>query len=193
MAFDLNLIEDETLRTQVQDAIDEASNKDGYFSQTEYDKKVNELSQKLHADRRQLEKEIRAEIEKSNSMSEAEKQAELERGYNEKLAALNIRENRIKAKDLFADTELDSKDVEKALEFLVTDDADTTLSRTKDYIKSVNDIKNHIVEDMKNKTPNPTPPTNETKTKADFDKMSYTEKLKFKTENPEAFNSFLGN
>ena len=74
MAFDFNRIEDEALRAELEEAFAEASSKEGYYSQSEWDRKVNDLSQKLHIDKRKTEQQIREEITRELTMSEEEKE-----------------------------------------------------------------------------------------------------------------------
>ncbi len=192
MAFDFNRIEDEALRAELEEAFAEASSKEGYYSQSEWDRKVNDLSQKLHIDKRKTEQQIREEITRELTMSEEEKEKQRQAEFEQKVRELNLRENTVLAKDILGEANLDAEDLEIALQFVVSDDADGTESRAKQYLSTLNKYETKLKEDLKNKTPNPKAPPTDTVSKDDFDKMTYAEKYKFKTENPEAYKELMG-
>lgn len=192
MAFDFSRIEDEALRLELETAFEEASSKEGYYSQSDWDRKVNELSQKLHIDKRKTEKQIREEIQRELTLSEAEKEKLRQAEFEERMRDLSLRENKMLAKDILLKAELDADDLETALGFVVSDDADKTKERAEQYLNTLNKYQSKVQETLKNQTPNPKAPPASTVTKKDFDKMTYAEKYKFKTENPEAYKEMLG-
>lgn len=192
MAFDFSRIEDEALRLELETAFEEASSKEGYYSQSDWDRKVNELSQKLHIDKRKTEKQIREEIQRELTLSEAEKEKLRQAEFEERMRDLSLRENKMLAKDILLKAELDADDLETALGFVVSDDADKTKERAEQYLNTLNKYQSKVQETLKNQTPNPKAPPASTVTKKDFDKMTYAEKYKFKTENPEAYKEMMG-
>lgn len=192
MAFDFTRIEDESLRAELEAAFAEAESKEGYYSQSDWDRKVNELSQKLHIDKRKTEAQIRNEIQRELTMSEEEKEKQRQLEYNERLKELNMRENKILAKDILGEANLDNEDLETVLDFVVSDDADSTEKRAKQYLSTLSKYESKIKENMKNNTPDPKAPPTNTVSKEDFNKMTYAEKYKFKTDNPEAYKELMG-
>lgn len=192
MAFDFTRIEDESLRAELEAAFAEAESKEGYYSQSDWDRKVNELSQKLHIDKRKTESQIREQIQRELTMSEEEKEKQRQAEFNRRLEELNLRENKILAKDILSEVNLDTDDLETALSFVVSADADTTEERAKQYLATLSKYENKVKENMKNKTPDPKAPPTNTVTKEDFNKMTYAEKYKFKTDNPDAYKELMG-
>lgn len=192
MAFDFNRIEDEALRAELEAAFAEAESKEGYYSQSDWDRKVNELSQKLHIDKRKTEQQIREQIQRELTMSEEEKEKQRQREYDERINALNVRENKLLAKDILSEANLDTDDLETALSFVVSADSDDTEKRAKQYLSTLTKYETKVKEDMKNNTPSPKTPPTTTVNKEDFNKMTYAEKYKFKTENPEAYKELMG-
>lgn len=192
MVFDFNRIEDEALRAELEEAFAEASSKEGYYSQSEWDRKVNDLSQKLHIDKRKTEKQIREEITRELTMSEEEREKQRQAEFEQKVRELNLRENKMLAKDILSEANLDADDMDTALKFVVSADADDTESRAKQYLSTLTKYETKLKETMKNNTPNPKAPPTNTVSKDDFNKMTYAEKYKFKTENPEAYKELMG-
>lgn len=192
MAFDFTRIEDEALRAEVMVAFAEAESKEGYYSQSDWDRKVNELSQKLHIDKRKTESQIREQITKELTMTEEEKEKERQAEFEQKVKELNMRENRMLAKDILISANLDADDLETALGFVVSADSAETENRANQYLSTLTKFQTKVKEDMKNATPDPKAPPTNAVTKEDFNKMTYAEKYKFKTENPDSYKEMMG-
>ncbi len=122
---------------------------------------------------------------------------------SEKMSAVEARErelafkaNLIEAKDLLASAEIPKEKYEKLLDTLVLDDSDRTKQNVTKFIEVYVETRNEIETKLKSELTNVKPPSVDDKhveiTKETFDKMSYGDKLKLKTEKPELYKQLIG-
>ena len=122
--------------------------------------------------------------------------------FEEQLQAVTKKEreiqkkaNMLDAKDMLADAQIPKAQYDKIIGMLVSDDSETTKANVQNFIDMFTNTKVEIETKVKSEfTKIPSPKTgtgNETVTKDDFIKMSYSEKLKLKTSNPELYKEFI--
>lgn len=103
--------------------------------------------------------------------------------------------NMLDAKDMLSDAQIPKAQYDKIIGMLVSDDSDTTKANVQNFIDMFTNTKVEIETKVKSEfTKIPSPKTgtgNETLTKDDFIKMSYSEKLKLKTSNPDLYKDFI--
>lgn len=139
------------------------------------------------------------EVEATAKLTAEEK---AQKAMQEKLNEIANRENEIskKANELNAKEKLVGAGVPSSYygEFLgvmVTPDKDVTEANIDKLIATYNAMKADIETKVKSEFSKVPPPANGNNggavTKTDFDKMSYAEKIKFKTEHPEEFIKFI--
>lgn len=181
-----------------------ADAKKGLFSEEDLNKKVmsevdrrveSGIQKGLETQKQKWEQEF---TQKANMTAEELAKKNLEE--KEKLVSQKERDilrraNNIDAKDMLSDAQIPKSQYEKVIAMLVTDDAETTKANVQNFINVFNETKTEIETRVKtefSKVPPPKGvPNTDTVTKADFMKMPYGEKLKFKASNPEMYKEFL--
>lgn len=124
------------------------------------------------------------------------------KNFEEKLSSLTTREkdilrrsNTLEAKDMLADAQIPKAQYDKIIGMLVSDDSDTTKANVQNFIDMFSNTKTEIETRVKSEfTKIPSPKTgtgNDTVTKDDFIKMTYADKLKLKTSNPDLYKEFI--
>ena len=161
---------------------------------------------------RRVESGIKKGIETHKAKWEEEfrKQSELtaeelaEKQIKDKLKELESRErelalraNTLDAKSMLANAGIPKEHYEKFVGMLVDGDEERTKENVQNFIDAFNETKVGIEKSLQEKYSNvPSPKGGSSdggiKTKAEFNKLSYEEKLKFKEENPELFKQFVG-
>jgi hypothetical protein len=172
--------------------LDSLESKEGYVTQSELDRRVNEVSQKHIKDEKALEKKIRKQIEDEAKLTAEEKAAALTKDAEEKLREVSIRENKLNALEKCVAAGISKEQAETMLTFLVTDNEETTSANVDTFIENYNKTVNSIKESFMGDNPTPQSGGGDNKIdKAAFDKMSMTEQIKLKEENPELVKSFM--
>lgn len=153
---------------------------------TMFDAKTAELSK--------LKKELSAlknqSLTDEQKLKEALKEAEK--------AELNFRKQsvRLAVEKTFVSAGLEQKDYEGFIDGIVTEDEDTSLALSKSLIEMVTKQKkaaeNEVRKEFRKKLPDLPGGGDGSVTKEDFNKMSLTEKMRYKSENPEQYNQFFG-
>lgn len=163
--------------------------------QSEVDRRVETGIQKgLATHKQKWEQEF---VEKSKLTAEELAQKQIEetlKSLSEKEKALSKRNNEIEAKHLLTEANVPKSHYDKFIGLLVSDDFETTKSNIDNFINMFNATKSEIETEVKSKLTNVQKPTNGSAggvTKADFDKMTSIEKIKFKEEHPELFKQFI--
>lgn len=194
MPIDFTKIEDEALRESFKQEFDKLSKHEGYVSQSDYDRKVNEISQKSIKDEKEIEKRIRKEIEDDAKKTAEEKAQDILNKVATKERDIALRENKLNAIEKLTKANVPKEQIESLLSILVTDKIEETDSKLENFLKVFNSLENSIKETLANGTPPPNGAGGsapQTKTKKDFDAMSYEEQIEFKQENPDLFKKFL--
>ena len=178
----------------------------GLFTKEDLEKEITR-----ETDRR-VQKGIEKGIEtqKSKWQEEFEKQSKLtaEELAEEQLKAklgelqareqeLSLRANTLDAKSMLANAEIPKEHYEKFVGILVNGDNEVTKSNVQNFIDTFNETKVGIEKSLQEKYSHiPSFKTGSTgeviKTKEDFNKLSYEDKLKLKDESPELFKQFIG-
>lgn len=162
----------------------------------EVDRRVESGIQKgLETNRQKWEQEY-AERAKLSAEELAKKELEEKMSVlDTKNAEIQKKANKIDAKELLANADIPKSHYEKFIDILVTGDSETTLANVNNFINMFNETKTSIETNVKSQmTKIPQPKVGEgdvVVTKESFSKMSYAEKMKFKTENPDKFKEFL--
>lgn len=192
MAFDFSKIEDEELRKELEAEFEKAASKEGLFTQSDLDREINKVSQKLHKEERELAEKLRKEIEEESRLNAEEKAQKIMEQTQEREKILAKRENRFEALTKLTENGIDPKEVSEMIDLLVTEDKHTTDERVATYLKTVEGMKEKLKEDIIKANPDPTKGKNENIVdKAKFDGMSYAEKLEFKEKSPELFTKYM--
>ena len=153
--------------------------------QAEADRRVN---QALENKQKKYDEELKKALENERELVKREKEL-LER---EKILAKE--NNNLYAKNALTEAGVPKEAFEKLLGIIVNDSDDMTKTNVANFIEVFNDTKNSIEKSTAEKYSKvPAPKSGEPKTvdKTTFDKMSYAEKLKLKTEQPELFKQFM--
>jgi len=113
-----------------------------------------------------------------------------------KEAEINTRANKLEAKELLSEANIPKAHYEKFISMLVTSDSEQTKSNVSNFIEMFNSTRTEIETKVKSEfsvipQPNGTPPKQGVVDKAKFDKMTYSERLKLKTEDPEKYKEFM--
>lgn len=163
---------------------------------SEVDRRVDSGIQKgLETQKKKWEDEFSA---KAKLTAEEIAQKEIEEARNTLTAKekeILKKENLIEAKEMLSGAEIPKSHYEKIITMLVSDDSDTTKANVQNFIDVFKETKTEIETKVKtelSKVPAPSQGKGELpKTKADFDKMSYLDKIKLKTESPELYKEFM--
>lgn len=190
----LSKIDNEELKAQFKSEFEKASSKEGYFSQSELDRRINEVSQKHIHDEKEMEKRIREQIEEEAKLSAEEKANKILAKAEETLKAAHVKENNLTALTQLTEAGMDKKDAETMLAFIVTDDAEATQKNIESVLKVHTNLQNSIKKELMEGTPKPdsNDGSDGAVTKKKFDEMTFTEKVKFKNEHPEQAKAFMG-
>lgn len=162
--------------------------------------KYNDLSDRLKSV--QTEKEtVESELEdlKNKNLSEDERRTKEQADFEKKTKQLSIELNKVKAKEIFKDANIEEEKINELLEKVVSEDEKSTLSLANSFAEI---LKNKVDETQKQtetnlleNTPKPSVKTqpNEPKkyTKEDFINMSYLEKKNLLSTDKEQYNQLV--
>lgn len=182
---------DEELQKLIQAEADRRVNQALENKQKKYDE---ELKKALENERELVKQQIADEAKLS---AEEKAKKELEKREKELLEREKIlakENNNLYAKNTLTEAGVPKEAFEKLLGIIVNDSDDMTKTNVANFIEVFNDTKNSIEKSTAEKYSKvPAPKSGESKTvdKTTFDKMSYAEKLKLKTEQPELFKQFM--
>lgn len=162
--------------------------------------KYNDLSDRLKSV--QTEKEtVESELEdlKNKNLSEDERRTKEQADFEKKTKQLSIELNKVKAKEIFKDANIEEEKINELLEKVVSEDEKSTLSLANSFAEI---LKNKVDETQKQtetnlleNTPKPSVKAqpNEPKkyTKEDFINMSYLEKKNLLSTDKEQYNQLI--
>ena len=162
--------------------------------------KYNDLSNRLK--NVQTEKEnTESELEdlKNKSLTDEQKLAKDQADLEKKTKELNKELNKIKAREIFKNANINDEKIEELLGQVVSDDEKTTLAIANSFaeiLKNSNaDAQEKREIELLEKTPKPSVKTNSTEnkkyTKEDFIKMTYTEKKDLLSTDKEQYNRLM--
>ena len=176
----------------------------GLFSEEELNRRVTS-----EVDRR-VESGIQKGLETQRSKWEKEftEQAQMtaeelaQKQLQEQMSQIKTREqeiskraNLIDAKDLLVNANIPKTHYDKFINLLVSDSSETTIENVNNFIETFNETKVELESELKKQYANVTPPTGGSGgsaiTKADFDKMTYLDKMKLKETNLELYKTFI--
>lgn len=182
---------DEELQKLIQAEADRRVNQALENKQKKYDE---ELKKALENERELVKQQI-ADEAKLSAEEKAKKELEKrEKELLEREKFLAKENNNLYAKNALTEAGVPKEAFEKLLGMIVNDNEDMTKTNVTNFIEVFNSTKNSIEKTTAEKYAKvPAPQSGEVKTidKNSFDKMSYAEKLKLKTEQPELFKQFM--
>lgn len=163
--------------------------------QREVDRRVETGIQKgleTHSER------IRREAEEKAKLT-AEERARLEVAEKEKQIAQREKEisrkaNELEAKDLLVSAGVPKEQYAKLLSVFVSENLDTTKTNVQNFIDVFNATKKETETAIRSELTKVTPPQSggsSTMTQADFNKLTYAQKLEFKQKSPEVYKQFV--
>lgn len=139
---------------------------------------------------------IEIEGYKTSQLTEEEKiKKELEKAQ-EATKRANIRENKIEAKDILSDVIEDKEELKNIIDSITTDNLETTKSVATKLAETMKKQKEATEAKVRKELIEDTPKPNggegaKSMTKEDFMKLSYTEQVKYKTDNPEGYKQLF--
>jgi hypothetical protein len=192
MAFDLTKITDDTLREELKKELEALEKHEGFMSQSDFDRKVNELSQKYIKDEKELETKIRKQIEDDAKLSAEENAKKILEEAEAKQKEVLKKENRLEALTKCTAAGIPKDTVDKMLKYLVTDDATETIKNVDEYVEEYKKLQGTIKEELMKGVPDPNKGGDpNTVTAEDFKKMPYAKQVEFKEKNPDKAAEFL--
>ncbi len=103
---------------------------------------------------------------------------------------------RLSVEKVFVGAGLSEKDYKGFIDGIVTEDEDRSIALANKVVDMVTAqktaVETAVRKELRGKLPDPPAGGDGTVSKEDFDKMSLTEKMKFKAENPEQYNQIYG-
>lgn len=191
----------EFTQEQIDQMIAEA--KTGLFSKEDLEKEVTrETDRRVESGiqkglETQKEKWARELQEKANLSAEEIARKEVDersKTLTSKEVELKKKENRLSAKEMLTEASIPKDKYDKVIAMLVSDDEEATKANVQAFIDVFVSTKAEVETQVKSeysKVPPPKTGGNGTLTKADFNKMSYSEKLALKTNKPELYKEFI--
>lgn len=136
---------------------------------------------------------------KEKSMTDEQKQAKVQENYEKKTKELSIEINKMKARNIFQNANIEESKIDDLLEKVVSDDETKTLELANSFAEilkvEVDKTKTKTESDLMLNTPKPSIKNDSAGkkelTKEDFLKMSYSEKKELFLTNPEQYNEFI--
>lgn len=140
-----------------------------------------------------------AEYEKTSKLTAEELAQQKIKEEKDKILAkereINRKSNLIEAKEMLSSAQIEKDKYDKIIGTLVSDDLELTKANIQSFIDVFNTTKQDLETKIKSTLTNVKPPAStgsgEEVTLESFKKMSYSEKIKFKTEHPEEFKKFM--
>lgn len=177
----------------IQQEITEVGNKskEGLFTQAELDRRINAVSQKHISDEKEMEKRIRKQIEEEAKLNAEEKAKKILEQAEAKEKELTIRENTSTIVDKFIAAGIAKDDIAELLPVIVTEDLEASTKRAESFITMQNNMTTKLKETLANQQPDPHKGGEKTVTKEVFDKMTISEMVAFKAENPDLAKQFM--
>ena len=159
--------------------------------------KMSERVQSLETEKSDLESEL--EDIKTKSMTDDEKFKKQQEDYDKKSKQLSIELNKVKAREIFKNAEIDNEKIDDLLEKVVSESESKTLELANSFV----DILSVKIDETQKKTetnllentpkPNIKAGNQDPKviSKEDFINMDYSEKKTLLATNPEQYNQLL--
>lgn len=208
---DLELGVDEEVDKQTDERIEEVDKKEDLqeVNQEESDlftqEEVNKIIEsRLARERKKYEDKIAEEAERlvDKKLDERQRVSELseeerkQEALREQEEALKVREAEIEFKERFADTQKtlgERKLSPEFASFLIKDTEDETFENIKSFQKAYEkSVADGIKDALSGKTPKAGTDKVNVLTKEQFDKMTYTEKVKLRKEDTALYNRLIG-
>ena len=162
--------------------------------------KYNDISERLkNVQSEKTEMELELENIKTQNMTDEEKRAKEQAEFERKTKELSVELNKVKAREVFKNANIDDDKIEELLGKVVSEDEETTLELANsfaDILKTkVEDTKKTIESNLLSETPKPNvksqPNEPEKVTKEDFLRMSYSDKKKLFNDDKEQYNQLM--
>ena len=189
-------------KEELTEAIDNAVQKatKGMYSEEDFQQKLqSEVDRRVQSG---IEKGVNTQLEKWKQEQELtaeelakkkieERQSELD-NISKKLSQ---KENRLKAINQFSEAGIGKDDYDGMLDLLIDSDPEVTSTKVSTYIDKITSAKSRLEQSLKekySKVPSPTSNSGEEGlTKDKFNKMSYSEKIELKNNQPDVYKTFV--
>ncbi len=162
---------------------------------SEVDRRVETGIQKgLETHKSKWEEEFKRKQTLTAEELASQKMKEMQETLTTKEKEINRKANLTDAKDMLASAGVPKSQYEKVVSMLVNEDSESTKANVQSFIETFTSLKTDLETQIKTeftKVPPPSQGDNKPITKADFDKMGYAEKIKFKQTNPEQYKEFM--
>lgn len=130
----------------------------------------------------------------AEELAQKQMQEKLE-AMTQKEKELGKKANMLEAKSMLSDASVPKSHYDNFINMLVTDNEEVTKANVQNFINMFNATKLDIETKVKSELSKVKNPDKGGQggavTKQDFDKMGYSEKMKFKAENPELYKQFI--
>lgn len=171
----------------------------GLFTQDDLEKKVqSETDRRVNSALEKKKPEWEAEYTRTQNLSAeqiaAEKMKEAQDNLTTKEKEINRKANLTDAKDMLTSAGIPKAQYDKVVGMLVSDDAEVTKANVQNFIDTFSALKTDIETQVKadiSKVPPPDQSKNRPVTKADFDKLSFADKVAFRQTRPELYKEFI--
>lgn len=181
-----------------------ADAKKGLFTEEELQRKVTAevdrrvetgIQKGVETQRQKWEREFSERMKLSAEELAKKEFEEKQKELDGKSKEISKKANLLAAKELLSEANIPKKQYENFLGVLVNDSEDATKENVNSFITMFNSTKSELEQTLKAQMSNVPPPKQgdgeKPVSKADFDKMGYAEKIKFKTAHPEDYKKFI--
>jgi len=189
-------------KEELTEAIDNAVQKatKGMYSEEDFQQKLqSEVDRRVQSG---IEKGVNTQLEKWKQEQEltaeelAQKKIEERQSELDNISKkLSQKENRLKAINQFSEAGIGKDDYDGMLDLLIDSDPEVTSTKVSTYIDKITSAKSRLEQSLKekySKVPSPTSNSGEEGlTKDKFNKMSYSEKIELKNNQPDVYKTFV--
>jgi|SRR6056297_50659 len=189
-------------KEELTEAIDNAVQKatKGMYSEEDFQQKLqSEVDRRVQSG---IEKGVNTQLEKWKQEQEltaeelAKKKIEERQSELDNISKnLSQKENRLNAINQFSEAGIGKDDYDGMLDLLIDSDPEVTSTKVSTYIDKITSAKSRLEKSLKekySKVPSPTSNSGEEGlTKDKFNKMSYSEKIELKNNQPDVYKTFV--
>jgi len=189
-------------KEELTEAIDNAVQKatKGMYSEEDFQQKLqSEVDRRVQSG---IEKGVNTQLEKWKQEQEltaeelAKKKIEERQSELDNISKnLSQKENRLNAINQFSEAGIGKDDYDGMLDLLIDSDPEVTSTKVSTYIDKITSAKSRLEQSLKekySKVPSPTSNSGEEGlTKDKFNKMSYSEKIELKNNQPDVYKTFV--
>jgi DNA-binding helix-hairpin-helix protein with protein kinase domain len=193
-----NTFTKEELTEAINEAVQKATK--GMYSEEDFQQKLqSEVDRRVQSG---IEKGVNTQLEKWKQEQELTAEELAKKKIEERQADLDNmsktlaqKENRLNAINQFSEAGIGKDDYDGMLDLLIDADPEVTSKKVNTYIDKITSAKTRLEKSLKekySKVPSPTSKSDDDGiTKDKFNKMSYSEKIELKTNQPELYKTFV--